>query len=219
MDDGALEALSPRELGRVAGLVVVIPRAPVEEAAREALDAIGLEVARLDRPARVLGGEARSLDAVSIPDVLIDLVLFGRLLDVFEDGGPVGDGLLRDPRLEDVTERVHIRVGADAGVAEEIPRAAHPLASFEDDVALSGAAGLEVNRRADAREAGADDEDVEVVSFHEQLLELPREGEIEYARTTRRIASAQPLASDLGDRRARLPGAQSVSRGPTEGAW
>ena len=57
---------------------------------------------------------------------------------------------------------MHVRVGADAGVAEEVPRAADRAAGLEDLVAGPGAVGLEVMAGTDAGQAGPDDEHVEV---------------------------------------------------------
>src|SRR5262249_30252925 len=75
----------------------------------------------------------------------------------------VGDRLLLAPRLEAVAERVHVRVRADARVAEEVPGAADRVARLDDRVRLARAVALQVVRRADAGDPGADDEDVEVL--------------------------------------------------------
>ena len=103
-------------------------------------------------------------------DFLVDAELASRVLDVFEDGGAVGDGLGALPRSERVAERVHVRVGADAGIAEEIPRAADGVAAFEDGVGAAGAASLKVIARRDAGEPGADHEHIEVDFDHEPIL-------------------------------------------------
>src|SRR5690606_8266478 len=60
-------------------------------------------------------------------------------------------------------QRVHVGVGPDARVAEEVPRAADGVAGLEDGVAGPRALVLHVPAGADAREAGADDEAVEVL--------------------------------------------------------
>ena len=62
----------------------------------------------------------------------VDAVLGGGLLHVVEDRGAVGDRLRLAPGLEAVAERVHVAVGADARIAEEVPGAAHRRAPFED---------------------------------------------------------------------------------------
>src|SRR5262249_40023579 len=56
-----------------------------------------------------------------------------------------------------------VRIRAHAGIAEQVPGAAARRASFEDGVRLARAAILQVPRSADAREAGAHDQDVEML--------------------------------------------------------
>ena len=63
-------------------------------------------------------------DPVVVLDPLEHAVLPGRLADVAEDIGAVGDRLVTRERLEVVAQRVHVGVAADAGIAEQIPGAA-----------------------------------------------------------------------------------------------
>ena len=105
-------------------------------------------------------------DAVIEPDVRLDPVLARGLAHVVEDRGAVGDRLGLAPRLERVAERVHVGVRADPRIAEQIPGAADALARLEDRVGLTGAILLEVMRGADAGQAGADDQDVNVLLAH-----------------------------------------------------
>src|SRR5262249_56536486 len=71
---------------------------------------------------------------------------------------------------------VHVAVGADGRVAEEIPGAPHRRPPFEDEVALSRAPAMQVHRGPDAREAGADDEDVVVFWRHVGPVGFTRNG-------------------------------------------
>src|SRR5712691_3020513 len=64
---------------------------------------------------------------------------------------------------------VDVALGADAGIAEQIPGAADGLAPFEDDEALARAFLPQVIARADAGQAGADNEDVEMLWWHGNL--------------------------------------------------
>src|SRR5260370_1184141 len=80
-------------------------------------------------------------------------VLARGVTDVREDRRSIGDGLRARPRAERVTERVHVGVGADAGVAKEVPRAANDVARFEDRVGLVRAFGAEVVPGRDAGDA------------------------------------------------------------------
>ena len=80
--------------------------------------------------------------------------------------GPVGDRLLRVPRLELEAERVHVAVGADAGIAEQVPGAADVGAPFEDQVGAVRRLDLQVIGGADAGDAGADHEDIDMLNAH-----------------------------------------------------
>jgi hypothetical protein len=98
-------------------------------------------------------------------DVLFDPVLARGLADVVADLLAGGDRVFVAPRLKRVPERVHVRVGADAGIAEQVPGAADRLAGLQDRVALAGAVALQVGAGADAGEAGADDQNVDVLAM------------------------------------------------------
>ena len=165
MHDLAGEVGRARKLRRVAFLVFVIARAHEQEIAGEAHD-LGCALARralgLHRPARLRRRPRRALDAVVEADLPVDAVVDRGLADVIQNPRPVGDRLRLGPRLERIAERVHVRVGADAGIAKQIPGAADAVAPLEDDVALARALLLQVIARADAGQAGADDEDVEM---------------------------------------------------------
>ena len=67
------------------------------------------------------------------------------------------------PRLEAVAEGVQVAVGADAGIAVGAPGAAEGLLGFERDEARARALRGEVIGRADAGDAGAGDQDVEML--------------------------------------------------------
>src|SRR4029077_5747201 len=125
MDNGAPEAFPALELGGVALLVAVVAGAHQEEVAGEPDGLAGLRPHRLDRPRGVLARPARARRAMAETDVAVHVVLGGRLTHVVEDRRTVGDGLRLPPGLEAVAQRVHVAVGADAGIAEEIPGAAH----------------------------------------------------------------------------------------------
>jgi hypothetical protein len=96
------------------------------------------------------------------PDGPVDAVFLGRLAQVAEDLVRPGDRVLVTPRPELVAERVQVRVRPDAGVAEQVPRAADRPARLEDRVLLPRVLALQVVRGAEAGDPGADDEDVEV---------------------------------------------------------
>src|SRR5436305_3318069 len=96
-------------------------------------------------------------------DLAVDSVLARGFPDVAEDRAPVGDRSVTGPGPERVAKRVHVRVRADARVAEQLPGSTDRAPGLEDRVALLRALGLEVISRADPREAGPDDEYVDVL--------------------------------------------------------
>ncbi len=114
------------------------------------------------RQPRLGAGPRGGDDPVVETDVAVDAGLGRGVLDVLEDGVPVGNRLLAVPGPEGVPEGVHVRVRADAGVAEEVPGAADGVAGLEDGVGGPRALGLEVVGGTDPREPGSDDQDVEV---------------------------------------------------------
>jgi hypothetical protein len=100
---------------------------------------------------------------VPVPDVLVDLVLVGSFVDVAADVLTVGDRIAVRPRLERVAEGVHVRVRADARIAEQVPGAAGGLTRLEDRVRLARAHRLQAVRGPDAGQTCADEQHVYVV--------------------------------------------------------
>src|SRR3954454_13598796 len=165
MHDLAGKVGRARKLRRVAFLVFVIARAHEQETAGEA-DSLSRALAYvafgLNGPARLRRRPRRALDAMVEADLPVDAVVDRGLADVVQNPRPVGDRLRLGPRFERVAERVHVGVGADAGIAKQVPGAADAVAALEDHVALARALLLQVIARANAGQAGADDEDVEM---------------------------------------------------------
>src|SRR5688572_15522755 len=126
---------------------------------------------------------------MSEADLLIDAVRRRGLPQILEDRRPVGDRLRLRPRLERVAERVHVGVGADAGIAEQVPGAAEVRAAFEDGVGPVRAALLQVAAGADAGNSGTDDEDVEVLSGHGAKVSLATRSRSPYRARATRVAS------------------------------
>ena len=83
-------------------------------------------------------------------NVFLDASFVRRVLHILENRRPVGDGLRLLPRAKRVAERVHVGVGADAGIAKQMPCRADVGAAFKNRVALVRTARLQVMRRADA---------------------------------------------------------------------
>src|SRR5258707_6165111 len=108
-------------------------------------------------------------------DFLVDTVLGGGLPDVVQDSRPVGDRLRLGPWLERIAHREHVAVGADAGIAEQIPGAADAVAALENDETLIRTVVLQVIARADAGQPGADDQHIDmfVCGRSHRSLKLP----------------------------------------------
>src|SRR5665213_1488282 len=95
-------------------------------------------------------------------DILVDAV-FGRgLPNIVQDLRPVGDRLGLEPRLERIAQREHVRDGADAWITKQVPGATDAVAALENDKAFARTIGLHMIARADAGQAGADDQDVDM---------------------------------------------------------
>src|SRR6266436_8833811 len=102
-------------------------------------------------------------------DLLVDAVFNRGLADIVQNSRAVGDRLRLGPRLERIAEREHVAVGADAGIAKQIPGAADAIAPFEDDKALAWALVLQMIARRDTGQSGADDQHVEMFIWHGDL--------------------------------------------------
>jgi hypothetical protein len=161
--DPPAEAVHAREVGLVAAVVAVVAAAGEDEPRGDLDHLARVGALRGDVPASVVAAPVGRGDPVVEPDVLVDAALGGGVLDVAQDRLAVGDGLVAVPGAEGVAQRVHVGVGADAGVPEQVPGAPDGTACLEDGVGGPGALGLDVVAGADARQPRADDEDVEVL--------------------------------------------------------
>jgi hypothetical protein len=70
----------------------------------------------------------------------------------------VSDGLFMQPRFEPVTQRMHIRVRTDAGIAKQVPCPAHIGALLNYGIAFVRALHGKVRRSADSGQACAYDQ-------------------------------------------------------------
>ena len=164
MDDLAGEVLLALEVRREAFVVAVVAAAGPEVVAGDgrALAAVGpLDV---DRPTGLLARPLGAHGALPEADPAVDAAVARGLPHVLEYRGTVGDRLRVRPRPEAVAERVHVGVGTDARVAEEVPGPPQVLTRLEDRVAATGEGLLQVVGGADARKAGADDQHVEMLA-------------------------------------------------------
>ncbi|MEY9462289.1 hypothetical protein ABH973_002702 [Bradyrhizobium ottawaense] len=161
MDDAAFEAIGALPFRRVAFRMAVIALAHPEEVRGESLCFTGIGRNRLDGPEILLARPAGGIDLMLVADVPCDIVVVDHLVHVGEDffGG-------RDrrayPGLEAIAERMEIAVRADAGITMRAPGAAERRLRLQDDIARARKLLLDVIGAADAGDAGADDQHVEM---------------------------------------------------------
>src|SRR5882757_4017506 len=163
MNNRALELVEAGEVWGVALVVVVVAGPEEEEAA--AVGLFGPVLLGGDGPGVVRGVPVRRADVGAEPDVLIDAVLVRGGVQVLPDVLAVGHPFWAGPRLPREAQGEDAAVRAHARVAEQVPGAADLLAALQDDVAGSGIALGDAVSRAQAREARADDDDVNVCRF------------------------------------------------------
>src|SRR5215813_3656906 len=161
MDDGALEVAHALPLRRVTFGVAVVALAHPQEIGGERERLARVRARGLDGPEVVLAGPARPVDAVVVADGAAEVVVVDDLAHVLEDLCRRGDGRAR-PGLEAIAERVEVTVRADPREPVRDPCAAEARLRVEHDEGGAGALLGEVIGAADARDAGADDQHIEV---------------------------------------------------------
>ena len=116
------------------------------------------------RPQVVRARPAAGGDAVAIMNMRGDAVLVDHFTHVFEDLGRTGDRWT-DPRLEAIAERVKIRIRSHARVLVRFPGATERVLGFDHRIAFARTLVLQMIRRSDPRNAGADDQHIDVLDF------------------------------------------------------
>lgn len=169
MDDLALELVESGDMRRQRMLVVIVPGAEDDEP-RLYPDGQGLllllivavVVVHVDVqvPEILFRGPVGRGQMVAILDVPVDSGFGGGFLHILLDGPAVRDGTIARPRTPCESEGVQIRVGADAGVAKEIPGAPDGRSGFEDSVGIRGELRLDAIGSVDARDASSDDDNI-----------------------------------------------------------
>ena len=81
-------------------------------------------------------------DLVIKANFFSDSILVGGLIDVIKNCRTVGDGLFCFPGFEVVAKSMHIAVGADTGITENVPSASNGLPALQQSKAMSGAIPL-----------------------------------------------------------------------------
>ena len=164
MDDAARKVDHPLPLRRIAFSVAIVALAHEEKAGGEAERLAGVGARGVDGPQVVGAGPARAVDTVVVADTAAEVVLVDDLAHVLQDLGRGGDGCA-GPGLEAVAEGVEITIGADAREAVGDPGASEARLRLEDDEAGARTLLCQVVGAADAGDAGADDQHVEVLGL------------------------------------------------------
>ena len=170
MNDAALEPVHAWPIRPVALGVVVVAAAHEQKGARVSDGSLFRADLRLDGPERIGGGPRCTCDAVVEPDAAVDPVLFSGGLEVAQDGRTISNGPIAAPRSEAEPERVHVRVGANAGEAEQVPGSPKRVPLLQDGEALGWAVGFHEAGRPDAREPSPDNEHVDLLRLRTSTL-------------------------------------------------
>ena len=101
-------------------------------------------------PARIAARPIRRHNAVAEMDVRVDPVFHCGFVDIFMYCGAIGDGFFMQPRLEAVTERMHVGVRPDTGIAKQIPGSAHVGALLYNRIAFVRALHRQMRRSTNA---------------------------------------------------------------------
>ena len=164
VDDLSAERVHTRPFGRVTFRVLVIALAHPEEFGGEGEDVAGIETLGLHRPALLRGGPAGRDDPVAIADMGAEIAVLDDLVHVPENLVAAGDGRA-DPGFVPVAEGVEIGVRPDARIAVHVPGASERIVSLEDHELLLRKRCLQMVSRADARDASANDEHIEMLGL------------------------------------------------------
>jgi hypothetical protein len=164
--DAPREALPALEVRCVALVVAVVAATHEKEVAAQAHRLLGVAALHLHRPARLRRGELRAHHTMVEADLPVDPVVLCCLADIVEDRRAVRDRLRLPPRPEGVAQGVHVRVRADPRIPEQIPCPADAVPRLKDRVGLIRAVGPQVVTGADARQAGPNDQHIDMFQGH-----------------------------------------------------
>lgn len=95
--------------------------------------------------------------------VPVEAVVRDRLVQVVEDLVGVGDRVVLGPRLELEAEALHVGIGPNTRVAEQIPGPADRVAAVDDGEGPARLLRLEVMTQVDPGDPGSDDQHVDVL--------------------------------------------------------
>ena len=160
--DAAFVIREALPLRRVALRVAVIALARPKEIRSEPEPLPGVGANRIDGPEAFRARPRRRQDRVPIADVRTEIVLLDHVTHVRQDFFR-GRDRRRGPRFEAIAEGMQVAVGADAGIAMGQPRPAKAVLRLQRHERRARALLRQMIRGAHARDAGADDEDIEML--------------------------------------------------------
>src|SRR5271155_5242449 len=162
MHDAAAVAVHPGPTRHVASRVVVIAAAHVKKVAGE-LKPLPFRAGSVNGPFGIGRGPRRLGYGEAVADFLVDAVFTCRFADVIDDRGAVRDRFLFAPRPEREAERVHVGIGTNSRITEQVPGSAHRVPAFQNGVGFSGTFRLPAIARADSGKPRTHDEHIEML--------------------------------------------------------
>jgi hypothetical protein len=144
----------------VAIFITVVPAAKIQKSGFENDGIFSVCALGCHGPARLFGRPGGPRDRMSVVDVCCDAVFVRRVLDVLANGFAICNRFVIDPWFKGIAQRVHVGVGANAGVLEQIPGAAYGFAGFQNAPTGLGAMHLQMPGRANARKTSTHNEHI-----------------------------------------------------------
>ena len=119
------------EIGAIALIIIIITRRHEQEIGGIAMLFTAIFVPCDDRPARRIAGPICRQHPVAKFDFRRDAIFSRRFVHIVPNGRAIGDGFFVQPWFEPISQRMHVAVRPDAGIAEQIPSPAHIGALFQ----------------------------------------------------------------------------------------
>ena len=155
MDDLPAKICAAGKIWRVTLVIIIIACAHEQEARSEMLFLSAIYGLGGNTPACLAARPVGRHDTVAEMDMAVDIIFFGGFVHIFMDRGAVGDSLFVQPRFEPVAQRVHVGIGSDTRITEQIPRSAHIGALLDDGVALVRTLHIKMRGGSYSRKPGA----------------------------------------------------------------
>ena len=160
------EPVHPREVRHIAFVLVVVARAGDQESSGITMLSACAFVVCHELPGAGTAVPVNRFDLLSESELFPDAELINGRVEVVANLVGAGEDLGPKPGPEIVGIAEHVRVGANPGIAKQVPGAADCLASFEDHDAPLREALRKARCDADTGDASADDQYVEVLRVH-----------------------------------------------------